>query len=99
MTRNPYLGPGTRVLLPEPDIGIPGTPGAPAAPDGPPSGAALKPPPGNTVETADVAGAAAAQLCGADNAPIMVARPMPADTAPLPGLDAVARFGASAFGV
>ena len=81
---------------PVPAIGIPGTPGVPA---GPPSGAALKPSAGNALATDPVAGAAAAQLCGADNAPTKVARPKPADTALSPRPDPVASVGAGAGSV
>jgi hypothetical protein len=60
----------------------------PGVPAGPLSAPAPKPLPVNAVAIDRVAGAAAAQLCGADNPPTKVARPIPADTPPLRAADA-----------
>lgn len=46
-----------------------------------PAGTAPRPVPDNAVAAGLIAGTAAPQLCGTDNAPIDAARPVPADTA------------------
>lgn len=86
--RKPYRGAAKPKPRPaEPTIGIPGIPGIPDIPCAPTPDAVVQPAAGNAVTEELVTGAAEAQLCGTDNAPTKVARPIPADTAdpPRPG--------------
>jgi hypothetical protein len=86
--RNPYRGAAKPKPRPaEASIGIPGVPGIPDNSPATTPGVAVQPAAGNAVTEEFVIGAAEAQLCGTDNAPIKVARPILADTAdpPRPG--------------
>lgn len=82
MGRNPYRGAAKPNPRPDdPTIGIPGMPGVPAISPATDWGAAVQLETNDAVAEGVVAGATA-QLCGTDNDPIVVPRPIPANTPP-----------------